>query len=259
MIIGCHSSSSGAFLSLHYNGSGLSLPLPFLILTLNCRYTHFHPSHFLCIHHSIVCDIVIRDRGKVREANSRHPLPPIMSTMDIPDTPTIKIFLTSITANTEIRKQVQRTVMILEGLRIPFKAIDITKPGMEEERAFMKEKAINPRSKGPPMPPQFFIDNEYLGNYIDFEESVEEDKLEEFLKLTPTLESMNEKKTSEETMREATEDEDDEGEEEEEDEEEGEDEEREDEEGEEEDEEEGEEQEGEGDEEESSEAVATLT
>ncbi|GMR53658.1 hypothetical protein PMAYCL1PPCAC_23853, partial [Pristionchus mayeri] len=108
------------------------------------------------------------------------------------DTPNIKVYITTITANTEIRKQVQRTVMILEGLRIPFKAIDITKPGMEEERAFMKEKAINARTKGPILPPQFFIDDNYVGNYLDFEESVEEDKLEQFLKLTPVLEDEEE-------------------------------------------------------------------
>lgn len=68
--------------------------------------------------------------------------------------------------------------MILEGLRIPFKAIDITKPGMEvshilfilfniivikEERAFMKEKAHNRRCSKTVLPPQFFVDDDYVG------------------------------------------------------------------------------------------------
>ncbi|KAF8365952.1 hypothetical protein PRIPAC_83781 [Pristionchus pacificus] len=103
------------------------------------------------------------------------------------NTPNIKVYITTITANTEIRKQVQRALMILEGLRIPFKAIDITKPGMEEERAFMKEKAHNRRCSKTVLPPQFFVDDDYVGDYFDFEESVEEDKLEQFLKLTPIL------------------------------------------------------------------------
>ncbi|GMT28584.1 hypothetical protein PFISCL1PPCAC_19881, partial [Pristionchus fissidentatus] len=138
---------------------------------------------------------------RIREAKAAHSIQ-FMSTIN---TPSIKLYVTSITANTEVRKQVQRAVMILEGLRIPFLAIDITKPGMEEERAFMKEKAVNIRNNGPPLPPQFFIDNNYVGNYLDFEESVEEDKLEEFLQLTAVVESVN-AKTTEKTAIGETED-----------------------------------------------------
>ncbi|RCN38811.1 SH3-binding, glutamic acid-rich protein [Ancylostoma caninum] len=53
--------------------------------------------------------------------------------------------------------------MILDGLSIPFDAIDITKPGNEEQRMFMREHAIKEDVKGTPLPPQFFYNEEYLG------------------------------------------------------------------------------------------------
>ncbi|KHJ98364.1 SH3-binding, glutamic acid-rich protein [Oesophagostomum dentatum] len=85
----------------------------------------------------------------------------------------------------EIRKRVQRTLMILDGLSIPFDAVDITKPGNEKERMFMREHAIKEDVKGTPLPPQFFYNEEYLGNYVDFEEAVEDDRIAEFLRLLP--------------------------------------------------------------------------
>lgn len=53
--------------------------------------------------------------------------------------------------------------MILDGLRVPFKAIDITLRGNEEHKNFMRENAINKRCSGVPLPPQFFDGNTYLG------------------------------------------------------------------------------------------------
>lgn len=53
--------------------------------------------------------------------------------------------------------------MVLDGMGVPFKAIDITLRGNEKEREFMRENAVNDRAEGVPMPPQFFSDDEYLG------------------------------------------------------------------------------------------------
>ncbi|OZC12577.1 SH3-binding, glutamic acid-rich protein [Onchocerca flexuosa] len=99
---------------------------------------------------------------------------------------TLNVYIASITANTEVRKQVQKVLMVLDGLGVPFKAIDITLRGNEQHRDFMREKALNERCEGVPLPPQFFIDDEYLGNYMDFEEAVEENQLPEFLRLIPS-------------------------------------------------------------------------
>lgn len=75
--------------------------------------------------------------------------------------------------------------MILDGMSIPFDVVDITKPGNEEQRQFMKEHAVKGDSKEPPLPPQFFYNEEYLGNFVDFEEAVEDDRIAEFFRLIP--------------------------------------------------------------------------
>lgn len=97
----------------------------------------------------------------------------------------LNVYIATITGNTEIRKQVQKTLMILDGLRVPFNAIDITLRGNEQHRTFMRENAINERCSGVPLPPQFFDGEKYLGNYIDFEEAVEDNTLPQFLRLVP--------------------------------------------------------------------------
>ncbi|VIO96139.1 Uncharacterized protein BM_BM7229 [Brugia malayi] len=99
---------------------------------------------------------------------------------------TLNVYIASITANTEVRKQVQKVLMVLDGLGVPFKAIDITLRGNEQYRDFMRQNALNERCDGVPLPPQFFADDEYLGNYMDFEEAVEDNQLPEFLRLIPS-------------------------------------------------------------------------
>ncbi|VDN08145.1 unnamed protein product [Thelazia callipaeda] len=86
----------------------------------------------------------------------------------------------------KVRKQVQKVLMVLDGLGVPFKAIDITIRGNERHRDFMRQNAVNERHDGIPLPPQFFVDEKYLGNYIDFEEAVEDNQLPEFLQLVPS-------------------------------------------------------------------------
>ncbi|VDN90474.1 unnamed protein product [Brugia pahangi] len=86
----------------------------------------------------------------------------------------------------QVRKQVQKVLMVLDGLGVPFKAIDITLRGNEQYRDFMRQNALNERCDGIPLPPQFFADDEYLGNYMDFEEAVEDNQLPEFLRLIPS-------------------------------------------------------------------------
>ncbi|VDL69145.1 unnamed protein product, partial [Nippostrongylus brasiliensis] len=50
---------------------------------------------------------------------------------------------------------------------------------------FMRERAVKEDAKGNPLPPQFFYNDEYLGNFVDFEEAVEDDRIAEFLRLIP--------------------------------------------------------------------------
>ncbi|KAK0426331.1 hypothetical protein QR680_009650 [Steinernema hermaphroditum] len=106
----------------------------------------------------------------------------------------LKVYIASIVGNTEIRKQVQRTLFILQSLNVPFEQIDIARN--QEERAFMQEHAINKRHKGVPLPPQFFHNDNYIGNFDDFEEAVEDNVLPEFLRLISS--TVSRKETSEE-------------------------------------------------------------
>ena len=52
--------------------------------------------------------------------------------------------------------------MILDGLNVPYKVIDITVRGNEPERDLMKQKALE-RKQEPVFPPQFMFKDEYLG------------------------------------------------------------------------------------------------
>nr|CAD2179104.1 unnamed protein product [Meloidogyne enterolobii] len=98
----------------------------------------------------------------------------------------IKVYISTVTGNAEIRQQIRQILMVLDGMGVPFQQVDITVRGNEMERDFMREKAINPRNgTDVPLPPQIFYKFEYLGNYHDFEEAVENNRLEEFLRLLP--------------------------------------------------------------------------
>lgn len=57
--------------------------------------------------------------------------------------------------------------MILDGLGVPFRYIDISIPGEESERDFMHANAIKKGKENiTPHPPQFFFNKEYLGVLI---------------------------------------------------------------------------------------------
>lgn len=54
--------------------------------------------------------------------------------------------------------------MILDGLGVPFRPIDISIRGKENERDFMRKNAIRKGKENLiPQPPQFFFKEEYLG------------------------------------------------------------------------------------------------
>jgi SH3 domain-binding glutamic acid-rich protein len=81
--------------------------------------------------------------------------------------------------------------MILDSKNIKYEVIDISEPGKEEEKDFMQTNStsngatasdMTPRH---PLPPQLFNDQEYCGDYDEFELANEVDNLEVFLKLSP--------------------------------------------------------------------------
>uniref|UniRef100_A0A0N5BUL4 Glutaredoxin domain-containing protein n=1 Tax=Strongyloides papillosus TaxID=174720 RepID=A0A0N5BUL4_STREA len=102
-----------------------------------------------------------------------------MTTEEVP----LKVYVSSITANTEIRKHIQRSLMVLESLGVPHKVIDICIRSNEAELEFFKQHIRSDKVSGPQKPPQFFIKGQYIGNYYDFHEAIEGNYLEDFLQL----------------------------------------------------------------------------
>uniref|UniRef100_A0A914V6M4 Uncharacterized protein n=1 Tax=Plectus sambesii TaxID=2011161 RepID=A0A914V6M4_9BILA len=96
----------------------------------------------------------------------------------------LKVYIASITANTEIRKQVQRVMMVLDGMGIDYEAVDITLPGKEKERDFMRTNAKAREGQSVALPPQIFYEDEFIGDYEDFDNAVEDNQLLYFLRLS---------------------------------------------------------------------------
>ncbi|KAK8789207.1 SH3 domain binding glutamate rich protein Sh3beta [Amblyomma americanum] len=102
----------------------------------------------------------------------------------------IKMYVSCISASKEVKKRQQRALMILESIKVPFESIDITEPGKEEERDFMKEHCKKVDGV-PTLPPHFFNEKDYCGDFDDFDQATEEDRLIVFLKLDPAEYNLN--------------------------------------------------------------------
>ncbi|CAH1644171.1 unnamed protein product [Spodoptera littoralis] len=101
----------------------------------------------------------------------------------------VKVYISGISGNKEVKKRQQRVLMILDSKNIKYDVIDITEPGKESDKEFMQNNSKsnggtvsdpNPRS---PLPPQIFNDEEYCGDYDQFDLANEVDTLEQFLKM----------------------------------------------------------------------------
>ncbi|XP_045124885.1 SH3 domain-binding glutamic acid-rich protein homolog isoform X2 [Portunus trituberculatus] len=96
----------------------------------------------------------------------------------------IKVYLSLISCSQEVKKNQQRTVMILESKNIPFTTIDITDPGQEDSKEYMNENAKPKGNNKVPVTPQIFNEAEYCGDFDDLDMANENDELGEFLRLT---------------------------------------------------------------------------
>lgn len=90
----------------------------------------------------------------------------------------VRVFVSSISSSMEIKKNQQKICMILESMHIPFEQIDIASD--EDQKTFMREKSDQPTC----LPPQIFNDDSYCGDFEAFELAVDDEKLEEFLKIS---------------------------------------------------------------------------
>lgn len=103
----------------------------------------------------------------------------------------IKVYISSVTGNSKMKKQQQHLQSTLESFKIDFENIDISCPTNEEQKKFMRANSKTKEGSTVPLPPQVFNEDDYCGDYEDFDMNVEDNLLYEFLKMAPP------KKTSE--------------------------------------------------------------
>ncbi len=89
----------------------------------------------------------------------------------------IKVYVSTVSSNLEIKKQQQRIEFILSSKKIQFESIDIS--SSEEDKTKMRELCGDEKA----LPPQIANDDVYCGDFAKFEEAVEDEILEQFLKM----------------------------------------------------------------------------
>lgn len=88
-------------------------------------------------------------------------------------------YYSSVSSNLELKKHQQKIEMILDSKKIEYEKVDIAGSGNEDAKQKMRDVMGDPRG----LPPQLTKGNTYLGGYEEFEDAVEREELEEFLKL----------------------------------------------------------------------------
>jgi len=96
----------------------------------------------------------------------------------------IKYYVSSTSGNKEMKRRQMKAQLLLESKGVHFQVIDISDPGSQEEKVYMQKNAVAKVGARNAIPPQFFNSVEgYCGDYEGFDEAIETDTVEEFLKL----------------------------------------------------------------------------
>ncbi|XP_023154228.1 SH3 domain-binding glutamic acid-rich-like protein 3 [Amphiprion ocellaris] len=88
----------------------------------------------------------------------------------------LTLFYTSVSSSVQIKKSQDKIKAVLESLKIPFIMVDIAQSS--EDRETMRRICGNPTA----LPPQLAHGDVYCGDFAAFENAIEEERLEEFLK-----------------------------------------------------------------------------
>merc|ERR1712142_320323 len=75
----------------------------------------------------------------------------------------IMIFISGNSGSKEITNRQHRILMILKSLGIAMKQVDISAPGMDEQRDFMRAGAKKKEGQRHALPPQIFNGEKYCG------------------------------------------------------------------------------------------------
>ncbi|XP_022593552.1 SH3 domain-binding glutamic acid-rich-like protein 3 [Seriola dumerili] len=89
----------------------------------------------------------------------------------------LTLFFSSVSGSLELKKNQDRIFFVLESKKIPFEAVDISQN--PEDKDLMRKRAGNPKA----LPPQLCNGDIYCGDITAFENAIEMEQLEEFLKL----------------------------------------------------------------------------
>ena len=95
----------------------------------------------------------------------------------------VKVYISQVSASNETKKRQQRAQMILDSLNISYQLVDVTEPGHEKERDQLQTVCKKRDSQTVALPPQFFNDDQYCGDYEDFDAANDENKVKVLLQL----------------------------------------------------------------------------
>ncbi len=93
------------------------------------------------------------------------------------ETTTLAVYYSSVSGSLEIKKQQDRIFNVLDGKNIPYLKLDISAD--EALRATMRELAGSAEA----LPPQICNGTAYCGTHEDFNNSIEDEVLETFLRI----------------------------------------------------------------------------
>ena len=93
----------------------------------------------------------------------------------------LRVFFISTTGRRDIRKRQIHVFSVLTSWQYEYEAIDVAAPENEQERDFVIESGKK-TNEGKIMLPQIFEQEECCGDYLDFLQAIEHEKLQLFLK-----------------------------------------------------------------------------
>jgi hypothetical protein len=93
----------------------------------------------------------------------------------------LRVFFISATGRRDIRKRQIHVFAVLSSWKYEFEPIDVAAPENEKERDFVIESGKKTED-GKIMLPQIFKEDECCGDYLDFLQAIEHEKLQLFLK-----------------------------------------------------------------------------
>jgi hypothetical protein len=101
--------------------------------------------------------------------------------IDINLTMVLRVFFISSTGRRDIRKRQIHVFAVLSSWKYEYEGIDVAAPENEKERDFVIESGKK-TDDGKIMLPQIFKEEECCGDYLDFLQAIEHEKLQLFLK-----------------------------------------------------------------------------